>query len=80
MHARDRDYPLFEFASCNLTRAKGIPPAGRTLFTYSEKASYAALHFDTALDDPKFQLVIRSIEGETVFARDFSLSELSGVR
>jgi alkaline phosphatase D len=78
LHRRERGYPLYELESCNLTRPKGIPPVGETVFTYSEKASFAALHFDTTLPDPSVRMEVLTIDGESVFQRTLPLSELGG--
>jgi alkaline phosphatase D len=74
---REHGYPLYELESGRLTNANHHEPHGETLFAYTKTQTFALLDFDVRSRNPVAGLGIANIDGEIVWNREVSLSELT---
>lgn len=76
---RDNGYDLYDLLSAGLTNYHTHPVVSTPglLFGYNEKNSFALLHFDTQAVDPTLTYEIISIDNESIWSLDLTLSQLT---
>ena len=78
--SRENGYDLYDFMSSVFTNYHTHPlvqDAPGWIFGYNEKNSFALLDFDTTAEDPVLTFAIVSIDDETIWNMELTLSELT---